>query len=222
NGVNTRAGAAGVHDVVFAGTEHDSLYAIDAGPAGGAVLWQRTFLDASNPTGDINNTLTATAISAVPSADLGAADISPEVGITGTPVIDPATNLLYLVAKTEETIGGLAHYVQRLHAINIGDGTDAAAPVLIGDTTNGNTNNTQIYVYGSGDGRVTDPYNGTGKQVVQFNALREHQRGALNLVNNQVYVEWASHGDNGPYHGWVAVWDVTNVKSSGFLMKGIF
>src|SRR5581483_9014999 len=88
NGVNTRAGAAGVHDVVFAATEHDSLYAIDAGPVGGAVLWQRTFLDANNPAGNVNNTLGATAIGTVPSADLNSGDISPEVGITGTPVID--------------------------------------------------------------------------------------------------------------------------------------
>jgi fibronectin type 3 domain-containing protein len=221
NGVNTRTGAAGVHDVVFVATEHDSLYAIDASVAGGAVLWQRTFLDATNPTGDINNTLNATAIGTVPSGDVNTGDISPEIGITGTPVIDPATNLMYVVVKTKETISGSAHYVQRLHAINVGDGTDAATPALIGDTTNGNTNNTLIYVYGSGDGNVTDPYNGTGRPVVQFNALREHQRGALNFVNNAIYVEWASHGDNGPYHGWVVEWDVTNVKTSGFQMKGV-
>jgi hypothetical protein len=221
NGVNTRTGAAGIHDVVFVATEHDSLYAIDASTAGGAVLWQRTFLDATNPTGDTNNTLGATALGPVPSGDVNSGDISPEIGITGTPVIDPASNLLYLVVKTKETIGGSAHYVQRLHAINVGDGTDAVTPVLLGDTTNGNTNNTQIYVYGSGDGNVTDPYNGTGKPVVQFNALRENERGALNLVNNQVYVEWASHGDNGPYHGWVVVWDVSNVKTTGFQMKGV-
>src|SRR5262249_26893805 len=62
NGVNTRTGAAGVHDVVFVATEHDSLYAIDASLTGGAVLWQRTFLDPTNPTGNINNTLRATAL----------------------------------------------------------------------------------------------------------------------------------------------------------------
>src|SRR5262249_42215630 len=84
-----------------------------------------------------------------------------------------------------------------------------------------NTNNTSIYVYGTGDGHVADPYNGTTKQVVQFNALREAQRGALNLVNNQIYVEWASHGDNGPYHGWVVVWNIANVKTTGFAMKGV-
>src|SRR5262249_25502015 len=106
-------------------------------------------------------------------------------------------------------------------AINIGDGTDAVAPASIGDTTGTNSNTTSIYVYGSGDGHVTDPYNGTGKQVVQFNALRENQRSALSLVNNRVYVAWASHGDNGPYHGWVVTWDLSNVKTTGFLMKGV-
>src|SRR5262249_40419238 len=138
-GPNTAAGAAGVHDVVFVATEHDSLYAIDASGAGtGAVLWKRTFLDATNAASgaqtDINNTLGAADISTVSSDDVGAT-IIPEVGITGTPVIDPATNLLYVAVTTKETIGGDTHYVQRLHAINLADGTDRATPFLIGDTT---------------------------------------------------------------------------------------
>jgi len=108
------------------------------------------------------------------------------------------------VAKTKETIGGVAHYVQRLHAINVADGTDRTAPFLIGDTSGSDVNNTPIYAYGTGDGSVIDPYNCTGRSVVPFNALREHQRAALKLVNGTVYVDWASHGDNGPYHGWVA------------------
>jgi len=217
-GPNTSSGAAGVHDVVFVATEHDSLYAIDASVAGGAVLWKRSFLDTSNLS---NNTLGATAITTLSNTDVNSSDIAPEIGITGTPVIDPNTNTLYLVAKTKETISGVTHFVQRLHAVNIADGTDRVSPYLIGDTTGTNTNSTAIYVYGSGDGHVTDPYNGTGKQVVQFNALREHQRGALSLVYNAVYVEWASHGDNGPYHGWVAKWDVSALTTSGFKLTGV-
>jgi fibronectin type 3 domain-containing protein len=218
NGPNTQPGAAGIHDVVFAATENDTLYAIDGGPVGGQVLWKRVFLDASNPS---NNTLGATAIVPVSNNDVGSSDINPSIGITGTPVIDPATNTIYVVTKTKETIGGATHFVQRLHAINLADGTDRLAPYLIGDTTNGNTNNTQVYVYGSGDGHVTDPYNGTGQQVVQFNALREHQRGALNLVNGKLYVEWASHGDQGPYHGWVVVWDVSSLAGTGWKLSGV-
>jgi hypothetical protein len=64
------------------------------------------------------------------------------------------------------------HYVQRIYAISLSDGTNVVAPFLIGDTTGANSNNTPVYVYGSGDGSVTDPYNSTGNPVVQFNALR--------------------------------------------------
>jgi hypothetical protein len=219
DGPHTRPGAAGVHDVVFVATEHDSVYAIDASATGGAVLWQRSFLDTADPT---DNTLGATAITAVPAGDVDASsdpNITPEVGITGTPVIDPASNTLYVVAKTKETIQGAAHIVQRLHAVNLGDGTDRVAPFLIGDTTAGNTNNTQIFTYGTGDGAVTDP--GTGLSLVQFNALREHQRGALSLVNGTVYVQWASHADFGPYHGWVVAWDVSNL-AAGLRLQDVF
>jgi hypothetical protein len=230
SGPNTAAGAAGLHDVVFIGTEHDQLYAIDSSVAhAGEILWHRDLLDIATPgySGNtagtnVNNTLAATAIATVPNGDLGSADINPEVGITGTPVIDPTTGTLYVVAKTKETIKGATHYVQRLHAINISDGTDRVNPLLIGDTTGGNTNNTSIYVYGSGDGSVTDPYNHTGKSVVQFNALREHQRGALSLVNQKIYVPWASHGDNGPYHGWLAVFDVADLAKSGMQLAGVW
>ena len=92
----------------------------------------------------------------------------------------------------------------------------APTPLLsfvIGATTNGNTNNTPIYVSGTGDGNV----NG----VVQFNALREANRPALSLVNGRVYAEWASHGDNGPYHGWVVAWNVTNLSTQGMVLSGV-
>ncbi len=230
SGVNTTSGAAGAHDVVFVATEHDSLYAIDAKQGdGGAVLWKRSFLDITVPGYNgttpgtdinyttINNTTTASSISTVTRGDVSV-NIGSEVGITGTPVIDSATNTIFVDVKTAEVISGATYYVQRLHAINIADGTDRVVPYLIGATTNDNTNTTNIYVYGVGDGAVTDPYNGTGKQVVQFNALREANRPALSFVNNQVYLAWASHGDNGPYHGWVATW---TMSSTALTLTGV-
>ena len=227
SGPNTTPGSTGVHDVVFVATENDTLYALDAGIAGGAVLWKRSLTDITAgavgtvPGTNINNTLSATAIAPVPYGNVGTADISPVIGITGTPVIDAATGTLYVNAKTKETIGGVAHYVSRVHAISVADGTDRAVPYLVGDTSGTNTNNTQIYVYGSGDGAVTDPYNGTGRQVVQFNALRENQRASLSLVGKTLYVPWASHGDNGPYHGWVTAWDVSALTTTGFRLSGV-
>jgi hypothetical protein len=208
-GVNITTGPSpGIHDVVFVATEHDSLYAIDADAPSGLLLWKRSFLTAGLPG--------ATSIVPIPIAEVGGS-IGPEVGITGTPIIDKASNTLYVVARTKETVGTVAHYVQRIYAINLSDGTNAVAPFLIGDTTGSNTNNTPVYVYGSGDGSVTDPYNGTGQLVVQFNALRETQRVALSLVSGVVYAGWASSGDISPYHGWLVGFDASTLA-----LKGVF
>jgi hypothetical protein len=219
-GVNITTGAnQGMHDVVFVATEHDQLYAYDADAASPTLLWQRSFIApaAGDPTGTIYNTADLmsgyTAATTVPQSDVGTGDITVEIGITGTPVIDAANGTIYLVAKSKETVAGVGHYVQRLYAINIQNGTDQTTPYLLGDTTGTNTNyasegtdpnkaSNQIWTYGSGDGSLgSDPYFNTGRSVVQFNALREAQRPALNLVNGVVYIGWASHGDNGPYHG---------------------
>jgi autotransporter-associated beta strand protein len=209
-GPNTVGTPGKYNSVVFVVTQHDSLYAINA--ANGAVLWQRTFLDTTNP----NDFLTgATSVTSVPSGDTNTGDISPEIGITSTPVIDASSNIIYVLAKTKEIVGGNAYYVQRLHAINVGEGTDAVNSFVIGTTTGSdlNTNNTPVFVNGTGDGNV----NG----VVQFNALRQNNRPALSLVNGRVYAEWASHGDNGPYHGWVVTWNVTSLSMQGMVLSGV-
>ena len=188
-----------VHNVVFAATEHDSVYAFDADnpnpSTGGGLLWKASFIDPTN------------GITTVPQGDVISADIVPELGITGTPVIDPSTNMMYVVAKTKQMEGGVAHYVQTLHELNITSGQDVK-DYVIGDTTNGNTNNTAITVAGTGDGSV----NGQ----VQFNALRENNRSAAGLNGNTVYVMWASHGDNGPYHGWVVGFDKNTLQPTGW------
>jgi autotransporter-associated beta strand protein len=202
---------AGTYDsVVFVATQNDSLYAINA--ATGAVLWQRIFLDTTNANDHLSG---ATSVTTVSSNDVNSTDINPQIGITGTPVIDPSTNLLYLDVKTKETVGANAFYVQRVHAINIANGTDAANAYVLGTTenTDNNTNNTQIYVPGTGDGNVGG--------VVQFNALREANRPALSLVNGTVYLAFASHGDNGPYHGWVVTLNVANLSTQGFVLTGV-
>ncbi len=165
----------GPHDVVYVATEHDSVYAFDANYARGpnaSPLWVVSLIPKGGHT--------------VLSSEAGTDDLVPEVGITSTPVIDKATQTMYVLAKTNE--GGA--YFQRLHALDITNGHEKfGGPVEI-----------RASVPGTGDGSIIDP---SGNSVVPFHPLREHNRPALLLLNGVVYIAWASHGDIGPYHGWV-------------------
>jgi hypothetical protein len=130
--------------------------------------------------------LTGTGVTSVPSADVGTGDLVPEVGITATPVINYLTSTIFVEAKTKEVVGTVVNYVHRLHALDIRTGLEKPnSPVVIQGTMPGN-----------GDGN-----NGNGQ--VPWNPLRQMVRPALVLNNGVVYVTAASHGDIGPYHGWI-------------------
>lgn len=109
----------GPHNVVYVATEHDSVYAFDADSIDGAntqPLWQVSFIDAS------------AGVTTVPAQNTNCSQIVPEIGITGTPVIDPAAATLYVVAMTLES----GAYHQRLHALDITTGAErAGSPVEI-------------------------------------------------------------------------------------------
>ena len=153
-----------VHNVVYAATEHDSVYAFDADSNAGAKaqpLWHTTFLSSG-----------VTTVS-----DNYCTDITPEYGITGTPVIDPSTNTLYAVAETYEN----GTYVKRLHALDISSGVEKpGSPIVI-------------------TASVTVP----GQSSVTFDTLWENQRGGLLLYNGVVYIPFASHCDGGDWRGWI-------------------
>jgi hypothetical protein len=180
---NVSVPSQGVHNIVYLATEHDSVYAYDADGRSTTPIWKRSFI---NP---------AQGITTVPNADVGeCCDITPEIGITSTPVIDKATNTMYVVVKTKEVAGGNTTYVQRLHALDIATGSEKlGGPVVI-----------QGSVPGTGAGS-------TGG-VLPFNALRENQRTGLLLLNGIVYFAFGSHGDNQPYHGWVMGYDATTLQ----------
>ena len=170
----------GVRNVVYVATEHDSVYAFDADGLSTQPLWHTSFI---NP---------AAGITTVPSADVDSTDIVPEIGITGTPVIDPS-GTLYVVAKIKDN----GQYFQQIHALDITTGSErTGSPRVIAPK-----------VAGSGAGHLPN-----GR--IPFNALRQNQRAALAEVGGRIYVAFASHGDNGPYHGWVLGFDAQTLALS--------
>jgi hypothetical protein len=174
----------GTHNVVYVATEHDSVYAFDADSNTGgnaSPLWQKSFINPSK------------GITTVSSGDVGCTDLTPEIGVTGTPVIDTSAGTLYVVAKTKES--GVIQ--QRLHALDVTTGAEKfGGPVLI-----------HTKFPGTGDGS----HNG----YVHFDPLREAQRSGLLLQNGAVYVGWASHCDIGPYHGWIMSYDADTLVQTG-------
>ena len=129
----------------------------------------------------------------VPCSDVGeCGDIPTQIGITGTPVIDQASGTMYVVTKTKNKRG--KQYLQQLHALNITTGAEKfGGPVTL-----------QATVPGTGSGA-------SGGNVT-FNPLRENQRPALLLSNGVVYIGFASHGDNSPWHGWVLGYNATTLR----------
>jgi hypothetical protein len=167
------------HNVVFVATQHDSLFAFDADANPCVQLWTVSLIDTNH--GGTGGEVTVP--SGVPGylVGQGAGDIRPEVGVTGTPVIDPSSSTLYVVSKSMNA-GGTVFY-QRLHAIDLATGNEkTGAPVTIAAT-----------YPGTGDGSTTDT----------FNSRQQNQRPGLAFVNGTVYVAWSSHEDTAPYYGWV-------------------
>ena len=116
-------------------------------------------------------------------------DITPEIGITGTPVIDPATGAMYLVTKQKTTAtDGTVTFQQYVRSVSVATGQDVLGGSML----------IQSNLSGSGAG-----YTGVDDETVPFDALTENQRPALLLLNGDVYVGYASHGDVDPYHGWL-------------------
>ncbi len=163
----------GKHNLVFVATEHDSLYAFDAGGQPSTPLWHVSFIDPGKH------------VDTVPSMDVHCPFITPEVGITSTPVIDPDTGTLYVLARTKEQ----RQYVQRLHALDVATGAEKfGGPVVIRASVQGRK---YLVLHGQ----------------IDFDPLRENPRAALLLANGKVYLTWASSCDVGPYHGWIMAYD---------------
>ncbi|HKS93109.1 MAG TPA: hypothetical protein VJS16_00450, partial [Gammaproteobacteria bacterium] len=169
------------HNMVFAASEHDSVYAFDADS--GQVLWRVSLLGAGE----------------TPSDDRGCNQVSPEIGVTATPVIDlqaGAHGTIYVVAMSKDASG---NYFQRLHALDLTTGAElAGSPVAV-----------QAKYPGSGDNSA----NG----YVVFDPAQYKERPGLLLLNGTVYTFWSSHCDIRPYTGWIIAYNQTTLAQTAVL-----
>src|ERR1700691_5680567 len=112
--------AGGTHNVIYAATQNNSVYAFDADTLG-PPLWFQNFNGTGQP---LVNTEVFT----------GYLDYRGNIGIVGTPVIDGSARTMFFVTRTVES----GNPVQRLHAIDITTGVDRPnSPQVIQATASG-------------------------------------------------------------------------------------
>ena len=169
--VGNRSVGGRLRNVVLVATERDLVYAFDADTL--AMLWRTSLLGPTE----------------TPSDDRGCAEISPEIGITATPVVDlnaGPNGTIFVVAMSKDAGG---NYYQRLHALDLGTGSpQSGSPSTIRATF---TNSAGHFV---------------------FDPSQYKERAGLLLLNGVVYLSWASHCDRLPNNGWVMGYSETSLK----------
>src|SRR6266850_3934276 len=170
---NVNIPGKGVHNVLIVCTEHDSVYAFDADSnagANGGLLWQANLgISAVTPNSDFGNRYGPYH------------DLNPEMGITGTPVIDPATSTLYVDAFTHEG----ANYVHRIHALDLTTGAERSF----------SPTNVVASVPGVGVG--------SSGGVLPLNARQHFNRSAMTFAGGILFATYTGYADTDPYHGWI-------------------
>jgi outer membrane protein assembly factor BamB len=172
--------AGGTHNVVYVVTEHGSVYAFDADT--GTQLWKVSMLLSGE----------------VPSDSRGCGQVSPEIGITSTPVIDRGkgpNGAIYVVAMSKNG----SNYFQRVHALDVTTGAELF----------GGPKNIQATYPGTGD-------NSDGTNVI-FDPKQYKERVGLLLLGNTLYTAWASHCDIRPYTGWIMAYNATTLAQTSVL-----
>jgi hypothetical protein len=166
----------GTHNVLYVVTENDSVYAFDADSAG-APLWQVSALGSGE----------------VASDDRGCSQVTPEIGITSTPVIDPTSGpngTIYLVAMSKITKPTTTYY-QRIHALDMTTGAEEfGGPVTVSAT------------FAPGPA---------------FSPKQYKERAGLLLLNGQLVTAWASHCDYTPYNGWIMSYNESTLAQTSVL-----
>jgi hypothetical protein len=170
-------------NVLYVVTEHGSVYAFDADSINGITstfLWKTSTLGAGETSSD----------------NRGCGQVTPEIGITSTPVIDRMRNAIYVVAMSKNSSGT---YFQRLHALNLSTGAE-----LFGGPQN-----------------ITATYPGTGANSsggnVVFDPKQYKERPGLLQIAGTIYTTWSSHCDAGPYTSWVMAFSADTLAQTSVL-----
>ena len=165
-------------NVLYVATEHDSVYAFDADSINGmtsAFLWKTSALASGETTSD----------------DHGCGQVTPEIGITATPVIDRARNAIYVIAMSKDSAG---NYFQRIHALNLSTGAE-----LFG-----------------GPKTISATYPGSGGNVV-FDPGTYLERPGLLEINGTLVTTWGSHCDQCAYTSWVMGFNADTLAQTSIL-----
>ncbi len=175
----------GVHNLLIVATEHDSVYAFDADS--GKLYWHSSMLGSGE----------------VPSDSRNCSDLTPEIGITATPVIDRGagphgTIFVVAISKTPDS----SSYFARLHAVDLATGQDVLTPTVIQAT----------YPDPGGHGPLND-----GKGHVVFDPRYERNRAGLALSNGLIYTAWALIYCEHLGAGWVIAFDENTLNQHYWL-----
>jgi hypothetical protein len=173
----------GTKNVLYVATEHGSVFAFDADTVSGT---------SAKPLWQISTQLPGES----PSDDRGCGQVTPEIGITSTPVIDRARGAIYVVAVSKNSSG---NYFHRLHALDITSGKELfGGPTTIAPTFPGN---------GAGSA------NGT----LIFDPAQYNERPGLLELNGTIFTTWGSHCDIGAYTSWMIAFSADTLKQSNVL-----
>ena len=178
---NVRTPSQGKKNVLYVATEHGSVYAFDADSAGaGAPIWKVSLLAGGES----------------PSDDHGCGQVTPEIGVTSTPVIDRSRGAIYVIAVSKNSAG---QYLQRIHALDLTNGQE-----LLG-----------------GPKTITATYPGTGAGSsggnVVFDPGQYLERPGLLEINGTIVTAWGSHCDQGPYTSWVIAFNADTLAQTSVL-----
>jgi hypothetical protein len=180
---NVSIPSVGAKNVLYVATEHGSVFAFDADNVRGT---------AAQPLWKISTQLPGEG----PSDDRGCGQVTPEIGITSTPVIDRARGAIYVVSVSK---AGSGHYFHRIHALDLTSGKELfGGPTTITATYPGN---------GAGS---------SGGNVV-FDPAQYNERPGLLEINGTIYTTWGSHCDIGAYTSWVMAYSADTLKQINVL-----